>query len=42
MEKDEVKVLKQRKSLKEVLKEQWPVGIKVLELVSIKFDEIGL
>lgn len=34
MEKDEVKVIQQRKSLKQVLKEQWPVGIKLLELVS--------
>lgn len=36
MEKDEVKVILQKKSMKKVLKEQWPVGVKILELVSTK------
>lgn len=35
MEKDEVKVVQERKSLKQILKEQWPIGIKILELVSV-------
>lgn len=34
MEKDEVKVILQKNSLKFFLKEQWPVGVKILELVS--------
>lgn len=34
MEKDEVKVIEREKSVKQILKEYWPVGIKILELVS--------